>query len=122
MKIASINQGNRNYFVYSFPDVQDDNGNFDVTLLTDTDFYATSVSSTFGDTFFLYNLSTEKQSIPTVIPFQTPIISGNGGTPYFFPLPWKLLAGTILRLVPLAVSFQVSIAGYRAPVNEGHFA
>lgn len=114
MKMSSVNQGNRRYFTYSFPDVADDNGNFDVTLLTDSDFYATSVSSVEGDTFFLYNLSTEKQSIPTALPLQTPVLSGNGGTPYFFPVPWKLMAGTILRLVPLAVSAQVSIAGYRA--------
>jgi hypothetical protein len=114
MKIASINQGNRRYFVYSFPDVADDSGNFDVTLLTDTDFYATSISSDEGFTFFLYNLSTEKQTIPTLLPLQIPVMSGSGGTPYFFPVPWKLKAGTILRLVPVFVLSQVSIAGYRA--------
>ena len=113
MKIASVNQGDRQFFVYSFPDVPDDNGNIEVTLLTDTDFYATSISSVEGAQFFLYNLSIERQTIPTVIPSQTPIISGNGGTPYFFPIPWKLKAGTILRLIPLNVSAQISVAGYR---------
>lgn len=114
MKLANVNQGDRKYFVYSFPDVADDNGNFDITLLTDTDFYATSISSVEGDTFFIYNLSTEKQTIPTALPLQIPILSGNGGTPYFFPMPWLLKAGTILRLVPTAVTAQVSVAGYRA--------
>ena len=114
MKKALITPGDRKYYVYSFPDAADDNGNFDITLLTDSDFYATSISSVEGDTFFIYNLSIEKQTIPSVLPLQTPIQSGNGGTPYFFPTPWKLKLGTILRLVPISVSAQVSIAGYRA--------
>src|SRR3990172_7503982 len=101
MKPANIFVGKRQFYVYSFPDVADDNGNFDITLLTDTDFYATSISSAEGDTFYLYNLSTEKQTIPTLLPTTNPIQSGNGGTPYFFPLPWKLKLGTLLRLVPI---------------------
>lgn len=106
---------NRRFFVYSFPDLADDAGNFDLTLLTDSDYCATSISSAAGNTFFIYNLSTEKQIIPTGLPLQVPVIDGNGGTPFFFPVPWKLKAGTILRLVPVTVAAlpQISIAGYR---------
>ena len=116
MKKFNIIPGNRQFYVYSFPIVANDAGNFELTLLTDTDFYATSVSSNPTDTFFLYNLSTEKQTIPTKIPFQIPVNTGQGGTPFFFPLPWRLKAGTLLRLVPnpLITISQVSVAGYRA--------
>ena len=113
MKKFSINESKRRFFVYSFPDIADDSGNFDLTLLTDSDYCVTSVSAPAGNLFFLYNLSVEKQTIPSALPIQSPIISGNGGTPYFFPIPWRLKSGTILRLVPVTVSAQISIAGYR---------
>lgn len=114
MKKFSVEESLRRFFIYAFPDVADDASNFDLTLLTDSDFYVTSVSSVAGHTFFIYNLSIEKQTIPTRTPTQAPIISGNGGTPYFLPLPWKLKAGTILRLVRISGTDQVSIAGYRS--------
>lgn len=113
MKNFSIEESKRRFFVYSFPDSADESGNFDITLLTDSDYCATSISSISGDLFFLYNLSIEKQTIPSTLPILGPIISGNGGTPYFFPVPWLLKAGTILRLTPVTVAGQVSIAGYR---------
>ena len=116
MKKANLNTGNRQFYVYSFPDAVDDNGNFEITLLTDTDFYATSISSGPDESFFLYNLSTETQTMPTGLPLQTPLINGRGGTPYFFPVPWRLKAGTLLRLVTSSGSLiaQMSLAGYRA--------
>lgn len=113
MRLFKLVESKRRFFVYSFPETADESGNFDLTLLTDTDFYATSVSSASTEAFFIYNLSTEKQIIPTLLPVINPIIQGNGGTPYFFPEPWKLQGGTILRLVTSAVSSQISIAGYR---------
>lgn len=114
MKLFNVNVSERQFFVYSFPETADEQGNFDLTLLTDSDYYATSVSSPSGSLFFIYNLSKEKQTIPTATPTVNPIQSGNGGTPYFFPLPWRLEAGTILRLVPTGTIEQVSIAGYRS--------
>lgn len=113
MKLFQLLVGKRQFFIYSFPETADEQGNFDLTLLTDSDFCATSVSSPSGSLFFLYNLSKEKQTIPTVTPTVNPITSGNGGTPYFFPLPWELEAGTIIRMVPTGTIEQVSIAGYR---------
>ena len=117
MREAAIHVGHRRFFVYSFPDVADSNGNFELTLLTDSDYCVTSVSSKAGNTFFLYNVSVEKQTTPTLLPQQKPILSGNGGTPYFFPVPWALKAGTLLRLVPINVTAQVSLGGYR---TQGH--
>lgn len=113
MKNFSIEESKRRFFVYSFPDNADSSGNYDITLLTDSDYYATSVSCLDGSAFYLYNLSTEKQTIPSALPILTPIIYGVGGIPYFFPLPWKLKAGTILRLIPDYITSQVSISGYR---------
>jgi hypothetical protein len=113
MKKFTINESKRRFFVYSFPDTADESGNYDLTLLTDSDYCVTSVSSPDGNLFYLYNLSIEKQTIPSALPILGPIIYGNGGTPYFFPLPWRLKAGTILRLVPVTVTAQISIAGYR---------
>lgn len=113
MKLFQLRESKRRFFVYSFPEEADQSGNFDLTLLTDSDYCATSVSSSTANAFFIYNLSTEKQIIPTLLPVVNPIITGNGGTPYFFPEPWHLQAGTILRLVPTGSITQVSIAGYR---------
>lgn len=114
MKTTEINISGRRFFVYSFPESADESGNFDLTLLTDSDYYMTSVSAATGRLFHIYNLSSEKQIIPAALPIVSPIFSGNGGTPYFLPLPWKLQAGTILRLINNdGLTSQVSIAGYR---------
>ena len=113
MKKFSINESKRRFFVYSFPDGADEFNHIDITLLTDSDYCVTSVSSPDGSLFYLYNLSIEKQTISSALPVRNPIISGNGGTPYFFPIPWRLKSGTILRLVPDTLTGQISIAGYR---------
>lgn len=115
MKTAKIIAlGERRFYVYSFPEIADEAGNFELTLLTDSNYYMTSISADAERRFHIYNLSSEKQTIPTLLPVVSPIISGNGGTPYFLPLPWKLGAGTILRLINNdGLTSQVSIAGYR---------
>lgn len=113
MKLVTLQVSNRQFYVYSFPEIADAAGNFDLTLLTDSNYYATSISSAPGNLFFIYNISKEKQIIPTLTPLVNPIISGNGGTPYFFPIPWKLEAGTILRMIPTGTVSQISIGGYR---------
>lgn len=115
MKLFRLNAArNKRFYVYSFPVTADESGKFDLTLLTDSSYYVTSISSVPGDLFHIYNISKEQQIIPTAAPIVNPIFSGNGGTPYFLPLPWELEAGTILRMIPSGTVAQVSLGGYRA--------
>lgn len=119
MNGADIELGRRKFFVYKFPSAADANGNFQITILTGSDFFATSVSclATVTNGFILQNLSLEKDTATVSATAatdvaQVPINSGFNGTPYFFPLPWRLKSGTILRLLTGLQIGDVAVAGF----------
>ena len=123
MNSFDIKATNKRFYVYTFPEISL-TGIVELEIISDTIFYATSVSvgqegsATPITSIILQDISREKYTADIGTGFSFPVIQGTKGTPFFFPIPWKLKGGTIVRaIVPPAIVYDtlqdlVSIHGY----------